>query len=123
MQKLEFYPAGGVGHCKLCMTGTTPLVDTERDYDEFYAGRLYICSNCGNEIARLLGWQDEAHYNDKADEVAGLEDRLDAITLLMNDAEDENARLRSLLKDQLTETPEIVSPVKRHPGRPRKVQG
>lgn len=120
MRKLDYYLPGGVGHCKLCETGTTPVIDTERDADEFYGGRLYICSNCGIEIARLLGWFSPDQYNDVFDERERLhyaieeaeEARLDAIHLA--------EQAKNLLATAFANETAGNTPAKRGPGRPRK---
>jgi len=107
------------GHCRLCNSSVTPVIDTFRDYDsDGLGGCLYICMNCVTEIADLSGWASPSVKEDLEHELA---ERGDLIDRLEVESADLAAELATL-KDAFTVlTPKADEPAKRGPGRPRKV--
>lgn len=62
MQVLSTYPMPP-GCCAFCRGTSEPVIDTDMlsedlmgpDFAPEIQGRVYICANCGNEVAQLLG--------------------------------------------------------------------
>lgn len=104
------------GHCRLCQSAVTPVLDTGCDYDsDGFGGVLYICLNCGREIAQKFGFV-------APERLADLEDELNRTLERLDEQETENANLAAEIAT-VKETVKIVTaeaPVKRSPGRPRK---
>lgn len=117
MQLLTSY-VNAPGHCRLCQSCVTPVVDTQRDYDsDGFGGVLYICQNCVGTLASLMGW---VHPSSKIDYENDIADRNELIDRLEVESADMAAELATL-KDTfaILSTP-AAAPVKRGPGRPRK---
>lgn len=114
MQLLNSY-SQPPGHCRLCTSAVTPVIDTQRDYDsDGLGGCLYVCFNCASNMAQLLGWCSPERLADLEDELERTCERLDT-------QETENADLAAQL-ETVREAITIVTPAtpKRGPGRPRK---
>lgn len=105
------------GRCRLCEMSYLPVFDTERDFDsDGFGGVLYVCHSCVGTMAGMLGWSHPERIEDLEAELNRTSERLD-------EQETENADLAAelqTLKDaiNIAQTP---APVKRGPGRPRKV--
>lgn len=105
------------GHCALCESAVVPVVDTNREWDTpGGVGTLYICRNCGTNMAQLFGYVAPERLTD-------LEDELERTCQRLDDQETENADLAAE-NENLRETVRLVTPTtaKRGPGRPRKAE-
>lgn len=108
------------GHCRLCTNSNLPVIDTERDYDsDGFGGVLYICFACGTTMAQMFGYI-------APERLADLEDELERTCQRLDEQETENADLAAQLSTyqdlvKITGAAEPEAPVKRGPGRPRKV--
>lgn len=105
------------GHCRICTLSNLPIIDTERDYDsDGYGGAMYICYTCISDMAQQFDFIHPERHEDTLTELNRVSERLD-------EQETENADLAAqllTLKEAMNlATPE--APVKRGPGRPRKV--
>lgn len=106
------------GHCRLCTSSGTPVIDTERPYDsDGYGGALYVCYDCVTTMANLCGFVHPERHED-------LEREHETTCQRLDEQETENADLAAQL-ETLKEAMNLAAPtapaVKRGPGRPRKV--
>lgn len=104
------------GRCALCESNALPVIDTNRDWEtQGGVGVLYICFNCGSNMAQLFGFV-------APERLADIEDELERTCQRLDEQETENADLAAQL-ETVKEALTIVTPgtpAKRGPGRPRK---
>lgn len=105
------------GHCRLCQSAVTPLIDTQRDYDsDGFGGALYICQNCVGTMAGLMGW---VHPSAKTEFEQVIADQSELVDRLEVETADLAAELATI-KETIQLLAPSETPQKRGPGRPRK---
>lgn len=79
------------GHCRLCRSAETPVIDTGNAYDsDGFGGALYVCFNCGTEIAQIVGFISPILYEKQVEE-------LTKTVALLNKEEEKSEMLQAAL--------------------------
>lgn len=118
------------GHCRLCNSAVTPVIDTGRGYDsngygQDFGGVMYICANCADEIAQVRGcWVHENAFDEAKERMKEAEAYADQLETELADAKAELevfSELDAMISARAgAQIEQAQRPVKRGPGRPRK---